>query len=100
MVTVGENPVEGAIASLAGYRTDTTDSEGIASFSNVLPEFDISFTVSAIGFDDVAGVISVTDFDVNERVEISQTIYAVLFILTDGLSPLAGAEVAQHGQWL
>jgi len=70
-VTDGHNPVENAKVTLDGYGFEYTDASGVAVFSAVAPENDIAYTVTASGFTDVSGTLSVVDGDVHVDVEMS-----------------------------
>jgi len=64
-VTNGTNPVAGAVVKLEGYDDQTTNSSGIAVFSNVIPDNDIGYTITADGYEDETGKVTVTDSDVD-----------------------------------
>jgi len=67
-VTNGTDPVPGAVINLKGYPAQTANSSGIAAFSNVLPKNSIEYTVTANGYEDETGTVSVTDNDVDVTV--------------------------------
>jgi len=67
-VTDGAGPIGGAEVTLAGYGSVMTDSAGHALFNGIVAEEDIPYSVSATGFEDVSGTISVVDADVNELI--------------------------------
>jgi Leucine-rich repeat (LRR) protein len=71
MVTDGQDPVVNAKVTLDGYGYEYTDASGAAVFSAVAPENDIAYTVTASGFTDVTGTLSVVDGDVHVDVEMS-----------------------------
>ena len=55
-------PIENATVSLTGYATQTTNSSGVAEFSDVVPANDIAYTITATGLggtatDDVTIVV-------------------------------------------
>ena len=70
-VTDGANVVPNATVSLKGYGDVVTDVCGLAVFDNVAPENDIAYNVSATGFSDASGTVSVVDADVAVEVELS-----------------------------
>jgi hypothetical protein len=96
-INSGINAVAGAIVSLSGYGTATSDATGIATFTNVLPANNIAYTVSAPNYDDVSGTVSVVDSDVSEEVTLSLTTYNVTFTINSGTDAVAGATVSLNG---
>jgi hypothetical protein len=65
------NSIDGATLELTGYGTQTTNSDGIATFTNVIPAENITYFISKTGFNDAEGTISVIDTAVFENVVIS-----------------------------
>lgn len=65
------DPLSGAQVSLAGYGMQNTDNSGYARFINVDQEDNIAYTVSANGYPDVNGSISVIDKDITETVSVT-----------------------------
>ncbi len=96
-ITDGTNPVEGAEVSLSGYGSDITDAEGQATFSDVLPEENIPYSVAASGFNTKSGTLTVVDSDISQTVILDVSGYLVIFTITDGTSPIEGAEVSLSG---
>lgn len=93
-VTDGTDPISGAEVALAGYGTQTTDATGIALFAEVVPEEAISYTVTAAGYDDATGTVTVLDADVAEGVTMVLTTYTVTFTVTDqNDAAIEGAEI-------
>ena len=70
-VVDGFNPIENAKVSLTNYGDIYTDANGIAVFNDVAPENDIDYSVTASGFSDASGAVSVVDSDVEEDVVMS-----------------------------
>ena len=66
IITDGENPVEGAEVALSGYGELTTDENGIAEFTTLLPQSNIEYSVSADGFQLTTGTVTVVDSDITE----------------------------------
>jgi len=96
-VTDGTNPIEGATVTLTGYDAVLTNSEGIATAINVIPEEDINYTISKTGYDDFNGTITVQDENVNEAASLVLSTYDVTFTVTDGTSVLEGAIITLTG---
>ncbi|MCP4311833.1 MAG: leucine-rich repeat protein [Bacteroidetes bacterium] len=67
-VTDGVIPVLGAIISLAGYEASETDEVGMAVFDKVIPENEISYSVTHTDYETVSGLVSVVDSDVVEEI--------------------------------
>ena len=63
-VTDGADAIEGATVSLTGYDSQTTDAGGVAIFEDVAPEENIEYTITADGYNDAEGNVSVVDEDV------------------------------------
>jgi hypothetical protein len=96
-INSGINAVAGAIVSLSGYGTATSDATGIATFTNVLPANNIAYTVSASNYDGASGTVSVVNSDVSEEVTLSLTTYNVTFTINSGTEAVAGATVSLSG---
>jgi hypothetical protein len=97
MVTDGVSPVPGALVSLAGYETNETDDSGMAVFNKVIPENEIAYSVSATGYEDVSGIISVVDTAVSLYVMLRLSSYSLTFTLSDGTNPVSGASIVLAG---
>ena len=93
----GTAPIEGAIVELTGYGNQTTNSSGIALFTDVLLENDIVYTVNAAEYDELVDSVSVVDQDVVENVSMILTSYSVTFTINDGTDPIEGAVVTLTG---
>ncbi len=96
-ITDGTSPVEGAELSLTGYGSAITDAVGQATFSDVLPEENIPYSVAASGFNTASGTLTVVDSDISQTVILDLTTYSVIFTITDGTNPVEGAEVSLTG---
>jgi len=98
-VTDGTDPIENATITLTGYGDLLTDASGIAIFTEVAPENDITYSVIAAGFIGYNGTVSVVDSDVNESVILSPAVtsYNVTFTVTDGTTPIVGATITLTG---
>lgn len=92
-VTDGIVILPGASVTLGAYDPMETDSAGQVIFAEVLPGDSISYTVTAEGYHPFFGTVSVSDTSVYVSVELSLITYTVTIIVTDGMDPLAGAEV-------
>jgi hypothetical protein len=79
----GTSPVAGASIELGSYGTMTTDASGMATFTGLIPENDIFYTVMLAGYDDVNDSISVINGDVTEEVQ----------LITTGIGELANAQI-------
>ena len=93
----GTNPIESAFIELSGYGSVATNAAGLASFSAVSPENDISYTVTADGYDESMGTISIVDSDVDESVILTLSTYNVNFTVSDGLDPIENAMITLSG---
>lgn len=94
IVTDGTNVTSGAEVALAGYGTKTTDGSGAAIFEGVIPATDLTYAVTADGFDDYSGSVSIIDADVTEDVSLVQTSYTVSFsVVNQNDGPIEGAGI-------
>ncbi len=59
------SPLMDAEIQLSGYGSCFTDENGTALFNGVKPEYDISYTVSADGYNDISKQLNVTEDDVS-----------------------------------
>lgn len=93
-VTDGTDPLAGAAVEFNGSLKNT-DANGDAIFINVLPGSGLEYSVKLNGYDDASGTVDVTDADVAVPVTLNPVLvtYNVTFIVTDGTSPLEGANV-------
>lgn len=88
-------PVNAASISVNG-QTLTTDALGQASVD--IPAGSYDYTVTAGGFNEKAGSVTVVDQDVTEAVVLEEAVYEVSFIVTDQAgSPVAGAAISFNG---
>ena len=71
ILTDGTNPIEGATVSLTGYGTAISNVSGIATFTISDPASDIGYSVSATGYNNASGTVSVVDDDIVETVTLS-----------------------------
>ncbi len=96
---INENPVQGATVELTGYGQRTTDTSGIATFTDVNAENNMQFTVTASGYQQKTGYIDMPDdADVHTYVTLTK-IFDVTFNITDAesSSPIQNAEVTLTG---
>ena len=95
-ITDGTNPLSGATVEITGIGEETTNSNGIAIFSN-LSNDTYDYTVSLSGYHDTAN--SVTINGQNETLEIALVpfTYAVTFTIEDESGPIEGAMVSLDG---
>ena len=93
----GTDPIVGATVALTGYTNQTTNASGIATFTDVLPEADIAYTVNATNYDEETGTVTVVDADVPVPVSMTLTTYTVTFTVDDGTDVIEGALVALTG---
>ncbi len=70
-VTSGINKITDATISLKGYDNKTTDSSGVAVFSNVISKENISYTVAASGYAEVTGTVTVMDDNIELTVDLT-----------------------------
>ncbi len=96
-VTDGTNPIENANVNLTGYGDQTTDASGIAIFTNVIPENDIVYTITATAYNQLIDSLSVVNTDINEPVTLILTTYDVTFDVTDGVDPIENATISLDG---
>ncbi|NHB68602.1 choice-of-anchor D domain-containing protein [Perlabentimonas gracilis] len=93
-VTDGTDPISGAEVALTGYGTQTTDATGIAIFVDVLPEAAMAYTVTAAGYNNATGSVTVGNANVTENVTMVLTTYTVSFAVTSqSEEPVEGAEI-------
>ncbi len=97
IVDDGTNPIDGATVNLYGYGNITTNASGEALFTNVAPDSNINYTVTATGYNDLSGSMDVVDSDVTEYVSMILTTFQVTFNVNDGTAPLQGASVMLSG---
>lgn len=93
VVSDGSSSVEGAEVSLTGYGSLSSDNQGLVVFTDVLPESGLSYEVTAQGFDNFSGTVTVDTADVVDTVRLNLTLYNVSFTITQSDSPLENAEV-------
>ncbi len=94
-------PLPGAIVSLDGYGTLTTDNNGEVIFSDISPGNDINYTVTALDYQKYTGTVSVVDQDVDKQVNMTAApagTYNVVFHITDKqLNPLSNIAINLSG---
>lgn len=73
--------VHGATVTLSGYGMEITDHSGFAAFHEIRPEEELAYLVTAAGFADYSGFVSVADTDLQ---------------LSPVLSPVTGVRVANR----
>lgn len=79
---------------LSGYGTQVSDSEGKATFSQVLSSDSIHYEIIADGYDPQSGFIVVVDQDVEKVINLSVSTYSVKFYLAIGTTPIVGGKVS------
>ncbi|MCK4665026.1 MAG: T9SS type A sorting domain-containing protein [Bacteroidales bacterium] len=90
-VSDGTNPIEGALVSV-GDSTGTTAANGQAVIH--LTFGDYNYTVSILGFDDIASTAFTVNYDaLSLDVIMNPTVYTASFTVSDGTNTLEGADV-------
>lgn len=92
-ITDGTDPIQGATVTLSGYDPITTDAEGKATVTEVVPEENITYTIEADDYNQGSGTVTVNDYDVDLNVTLELTKYTVTFSVTDGTNPIEEAVV-------
>lgn len=82
-VSDAEGYINGASVQLIGYGTQESNTLGEVIFTDVVPESDISYTVSMEGYNSSNGTISVIDQDIDKAVKLSKLQYDVTITITD-----------------
>ncbi len=77
------NPVENATVSLTGYGDSITSASGVALFSDIEIENNVAYSVTANGYNNHSGTISIVDQDITEDVTLILTTYEVTFNIID-----------------
>jgi len=93
VVQLGNDPIVGAEITFSDYGTESTNSDGIARFEDVLPDIGLEYTVRIAGYSDYLSAINVYNEDVVEYVTYTKPSYSVLFIVSAHGQPLGGANV-------
>jgi uncharacterized repeat protein (TIGR02543 family) len=95
-VNDGSAAIEGAVVTFDGNDV-TTGSDGKAIFTDVTAA-SYAYSVSAAGFDDASGSVTVTDADVDETVSLttSAPTFTVTFVVDDGSEVIEGAVVTMN----
>ncbi len=92
-VTDGTNAVENASVEF-NNATETTDANGMVTFENVAVANDMSYTVTADGYNNAEGTVSVVDADVTENVVLTEIMtYSVTFNVTNGTNAVENASI-------
>ena len=94
-VTNGTNSISSATVVFNGS-TYTSDTNGKISISGI-ENGTYNYTVSATGYDDATGTISVNNADVSENVILSASTYEITFTITDGTNVIANAGISFNG---
>lgn len=93
-VSDGTAPITGAEVTLAGYGAITSSATGIATFTDVVPESAIAYTVTADGYNNATGSVTVVNTNVTESVTMVLTTYTVSFVVkSQSEEPVEGAEI-------
>ena len=96
-ITEEDTEISGAEVFLEGYGTDTTDSDGEITFSDVYPSDSIYYNVSAPGYEDYKNSLSLIDTAIIREVDMALESYDVTFNITNGTIPLGNATVNLSG---
>jgi gliding motility-associated-like protein len=96
-ITDGQVPLENASVTLNGYGTVITDIQGHVLFQEVLPSESIGFSVAANNFDNYSGELVISDEDVTKEIDLSLTVFDVIFSVINGKAPIEGALVMLDG---
>jgi uncharacterized membrane protein len=98
VTTENDAPLEGAIVELEGYGQVLTDSDGVAQFSEVLPQENLDYTISKEGYHAYNGQVSVLDEEVTVAVSLNLITYMVIFQVNDeDLTPVTDALITFNG---
>ncbi|MBN2893984.1 MAG: carboxypeptidase regulatory-like domain-containing protein [Bacteroidales bacterium] len=96
-VTDGTNPISGAIVSITGQGSATTNSSGVATFD--LYNGTYNYSVSASGYETNNNSFTVSDANVPVDVTLVEILaYDAVFTVTDGTNPVSGATVTVTGE--
>lgn len=93
-ITDGTNPIEGANINFDGldYFTNAT---GLVSVLD-LTEGSFDYSVSADGYNTFSSSVTISDDDINLEVALD-AVYTLTFNVTDGMNPIANADVTFNG---
>jgi hypothetical protein len=93
----GTLPVENASIYFGAYGSDTTDTNGKSTFSNVEPASAINYCANISDYGIFVGATSVTDSDIDIEINIATPNYTVEFYVNEEGSPIEGATISlQH----
>lgn len=99
-ITNGTNPVEGATINILN-QVLTTNSDGIATLTNINATNNISYSISKNGFITLDGTVSVINNDVIQNINLTVLpTYSVTFTVTDGTNVIQGALININNQTL
>gem|GEM_PF-2921994 len=88
------NSIPDATVNLTGYGSQTTNATGIATFYNIIPAQNISYSATKTGYFDTTGTISVTNSNVSQEVRLRLITYSVSFAVRDTVgNPIENATV-------
>lgn len=90
-VSNGTSAIDGASVTI-NTTTVTTDASGHAVFTNMVPNT-FSYSVSATGYNNASGSVTVTNADVTKDVTMSLTAYSITFTVNNGTGAIAGASI-------
>ncbi len=98
-VTDGANAIEGATVALQDHGEQTTDASGYAEFTEAVEDGTYNYTVSANGYLQNTGTITVDGADVTENVTLTEAteFWTVTFTVTDGSNAIEGAAISLQG---
>lgn len=96
-ITDGVVPIENAEVVLSGYGTLLSNQDGVVTFSDIVPETDITYSVSVEGYEQGTGIVSVLDADISENITLSLIAFDVSFTVTDGNLAIENATVLLNG---
>ncbi len=75
-----------------------TNTEGIATFTNVVEATGIPYKISKVHFDDASGTIDVAGDNIFKEVNLKYTTYEIVFNIDDGNNPVEEAVVSFDGK--
>jgi len=90
-VSDGTNAIAGAQVTI-GNTSVVTGADGKATISGLLPD-NYNYSVTAQGYINASGSITVVDADITKDVTLVLTVYTLTFNVSDGAAAIAGADV-------
>jgi gliding motility-associated-like protein len=96
-VLADNDTLEGANVWLDGYDDQTTNQDGLVTFSDVTPADSIHYSISAPGYETYTNSLAVVDDNVNRKVNLSLKSYNTVFEVIDNELPVKNARIHLEG---